>query len=283
MNILIFGGTGTLGHAICKIAEEENATITIVSRCEIKQKQMAKKFPNIRFVLGSITEDCWKSQLDDFYDYVFNLAASKHVEVCESNVIHAVNINYYGTINTYEWAKERCNQYLFSSTDKGCLPINAYGASKMLAEKYLYNMNEYHENIAVFRWANIVGSRGSVLKLFKDSLLKENKVYVTDKRMTRLWAHIDYVARFMWFNKNKVTYKAPLIPEMKASTLIDFADALATILKIDNYDIEEIGIRDGEKLHECLYSSHDECIRSDTATQFTKDELIELIGSCDEL
>ncbi len=150
--------------------------------------------------------------------------------------------------------------------------------TKAIAERYLLNQNQdkpFSTTFKIFRWGNILGSRGSVLSLMAKTLLTEKKIYITDKRMTRFWMRIGDAVRFMLEYKgdfNKVNF-----PEMKAAPVLDVAFAVAHILNIGKFDTEVVGIRKGEKIHECLYSSHDDCIRSDTAPRFKHDELIDLI------
>jgi UDP-N-acetylglucosamine 4,6-dehydratase len=112
-----------------------------------------------------------------------------------------------------------------------------------------------------------------VLHAFKDSLERENKVYVTEPQMTRFWIHIDDVAEFMWERKMSPSIDEPHIPEMKASSILDLAHATAKVLGRENYKIEVIGIRPGEKIHECLLSTHERCLNSNTAPQYSMDEL----------
>lgn len=277
--ILLFGGTGTLGHALAKIIDRSGYECTVVSRCELRQKEMHQKYPKFHFILGDIAGNEWKRQIKSRPFVVFNLAALKHVDIAENNVEQCIRVNLQGTINTADWAMDvGVPHYVFSSTDKAVLPINTYGFAKGLSEKYLYSMQGKRDTaFAVFRWANVLGSRGSVLHAFKKSLLEEKKVYITHAQMTRFWIHIDDVAEFMWERKLTPSVDNPHIPEMKASSVLDLAHATATVLGVPKYQIQTIGIRPGEKIHECLYSGHDRCINSNTAKQYTLDELEDVV------
>lgn len=274
MRIIIFGGTGTLGNALSEHCRDLD--VTIVSRCEIKQKKMRERFPTFRYVIGDICTDTWKAQLHGYYDYVFNLAAFKHVEIAEENVEQCINVNLMGTINTYDWFKDSCFRYIFSSTDKAVLPVNAYGMAKGLSCKYLYNMNEIYNNACVYAWGNVLASRGSVIHAFKESLLKTGRVNITDSRMTRFWTSIETVAKFMWDNKDELTFSEPLIPPMKASTVLALANATAHVLDTP-CEVNYTGIRAGEKIHECLRTGHDYCLTSESCEQYTDKELTELV------
>lgn len=277
--ILIFGGTGTLGHALARIIEKSNYDCTIISRCELRQKEMKKRFPGFKFILGDVASDEWKREITTRPLVVFNLAALKHVEIAEENVEACLRVNLQETINTANWAMEsHVPHYVFSSTDKAVLPINTYGYCKGLAEKYLHAMQGKRDTkFSVFRWANVCGSRGSVLHRFKETLLNEKKVYITHSQMTRFWIHIDDVAKFMWERRFEPTTDVPHIPEMKASTVLDLAQATANVLGVGSYEIELVGIRPGEKIHECLFSSHERCLNSNTAEQFSMSELEDLV------
>ena len=271
--IVIFGGTGTLGHALVKAIYPCSEQIVVVSRCELKQKQMASKFPNIRYVLGDIRDNHWKREIPlGKKDTVYNLAAIKHVDTGESNIEYCVDVNINGTANTLNWAVTHGAKYVFSSTDKAVLPVNVYGASKMIAERHVLSKDGY-----VFRWGNIVGSRGSVLGILKKTLIEERKAYITDIDMTRFWALIEDVARFM---VKTVTFKKPgiHIPEMRSAPLVSLVEAVAECLGIDDYQIQVSGIRPGEKIHEVLMSSHAYCIRSDDKElYYKKDDLLRIV------
>lgn len=252
--IVIFGGTGTLGHALARIYAKKKEDVTIISRCELKQKQMAKKFPNFKYIVGDVRDHHWKHMVKP--DMVYNLAAMKHVDTAEFNPEYCYDVNVNGTINTCKWAIDHYAKYIFSSTDKAVLPINVYGASKMVAEKFVLSQGR-----SVFRWGNVLGSRGSVLHAFKESLEKEKKVYITSTDMTRFWIHIDDAARFMVENSGILS--GVHIPEMGAAPVIDIAKATAVVLGVQTFEVVETGIRPGEKYHEVLESNHDWCFRSD--------------------
>lgn len=268
--IVLFGGTGTLGHALSKIISEKMECI-VVSRCELRQKAMKAKYPQFDFVLGDVTSpESWKRKLPGHVDYVFNLSAMKHVELGESNVQHCLNVNYNGAIHTADYAYDTGANYIFSSTDKAVLPINAYGMSKGLAERMLLDHNCIS---SVFRWGNVLGSRGSVLHVIKEHVEKGLPVPVTSKDMSRFWIHIDDVANFMWERKHVPTIGEPHIPPMKAARLIDLVKCIAG----DDYPIKITGIRPGEKIHEVLRTGHDWCLNSKDCDQYSPKELSDLV------
>ena len=112
----------------------------------------------------------------------------------------------------------------------------------------------------------------------KNSLLKEGKIYLTHPDMTRFWITYDRAAKFILENYQGGLLDEAMIPEMKASKVSDVAEAIAQVLGVSDYDTEIIGIRPGEKIHECLRSEHDSCFRSDTCEQYSMDELKTLVG-----
>jgi len=181
-----------------------------------------------------------------------------------------------------EYNVEHC---AFSSNDKAVLPINVYGMCKGISEHYLLNLNQVQgvTKFSVFRWGNVLGSRGSVIHYFLDTLKKEGAVYITDKRMTRFWVEIDTVAEFMLDNYDSaLSRKDVMIPSMRAASVLRIAELCAEHLGIKNYQIRESGIRSGEKIHECLYSSHNQCVRSDNVGSYTDQEILDMIARVEQ-
>ena len=281
MRYLVIGGTGTLGQAV--ISRLYNSgEIHVFSREELKQKQLKSKFPLVKCYLGDVANRDAVMRVFDLVrpDVVFHLAALKHVEIAEENPEYCMAVNYFGTQNVAEAARHYMASYVvFSSTDKAVLPINTYGASKLAAENLLfdYNQRDPAPKFSVYRWGNVCGSRGSVIHAFVDSLLTERRVYITDFSMTRFWIHIEDVAAFMVGTYSQALKDRAMIPEMKASKVIDLAVAVADHLEIKDFEIVETGIRRGEKFAECLWSEHDHCLRSDTCPQYSQDELRALV------
>jgi FlaA1/EpsC-like NDP-sugar epimerase len=270
-DIVVIGGTGTLGHALARRLADHDGLVTIISRCELRQKRMRTLFPQFRYLIGDITSPAYHEWPD--CDIAFNFAAMKHVDTAEHNVGQCIKVNVLGAVNFDIYCeKAGVKQGIFTNTDKAVLPINAYGMSKGLATKYLLSKGDRYQ---VFNWGNILGSRGSVLEIFKESLERDGVVHITDLRMTRFWAHIDDIAGFMV--ENIGNGPGPHIPPMKAAKITDLVRALANVLGVTDVEFKEIGIRDGEKIHECLKSSHVSCMTSDACEQYTMEELEELV------
>lgn len=282
MRVLLIGGTGTLGNALTPKLLLGGHDVTIFSREEIKQKKMQAVYPGCRYILGdvrdaeSVTEACWDA------DAVFHLAAMKHVDLAETNLSECIKINLNGTLNVAKACRIGEVSYaVFSSTDKAVLPINSYGYCKALSEKIWFDAGRKAKNdvYSVFRWGNVLGSRGSVLHAFVDTLKRERKVYITDLNMTRFWIHIDDAANFMINNFKFGNDGNPYIPNMKAAALTDLAKVTAQYLGINDYKVIPIPVRPGEKIHESLdYQDPDFEFKSNTAPRYTDDELMALVG-----
>lgn len=274
MKAVLLGGTGSLGKALTrKLLARGTYEIVCVSRDELKQKQMAEEFGHnsrIRFVLGDIRDRASCAAVMDGADVVFLLAALKHVDSAEENPEESVKTNILGTINVAECAiAAKVPIVVFSSTDKAVAPANVYGMCKGISERIFLNKNKTQKNtsFSVFRWGNVLGSRGSVLSVFAKTLKERKRVYVTDTRMTRFWITIDEAAEFMLENLFKSS--GVMIPPIKAAPVLAVADAVAKVMGVGEYDVVPIGIRPGEKLHEEI----DKGVFSDDWKQFTAEEL----------
>jgi UDP-glucose 4-epimerase len=280
MQTAIIGGTGTLGHAL--VSElisrgEYEGNITIISRDELKQSIMRRKWPGIRYVLGDVRDKDRMLEVID-HDTVFYAAALKQVDTVEANVSEAIKTNVIGSMNVADACRTNfVHDCIFCSTDKAVLPINAYGYTKGLSEKYFLSLNNMKgTHFTVCRWANIIGSRGSAIPLFVNQIKEGIPITLTDERMSRLWMLIEDAAKFMldtYPNKPTTTQ----IPKMKAAPVISVIEAIARILD-KPWSFKTIGIRPGEKIHETLWTSHEKCIKSnDEDIQYSMDELITLL------
>lgn len=282
MTYLILGATGTLGRATIKklLLDKTTDRITCLSRDELKQSEMRKEFTDgrLHFVIGDIRD---KQSIERHFgvDVVFHFAALKRVPEMEAHPLEALKTNVHGTINAIECALEYgVDHFVFSSTDKACRPINTYGATKFLSEQILLNFNGLDEiNISVYRWANVIGSRGSVLFSFHDSIKEQKKAHITHPDMTRMWIRLEDAVDFMLG-----TYKEPSvkikIPKLKGASVLRVLD---TISQVTNQPapFAIVGLRPGEKIHEDLVFDVEAgaCVSSDTVEQYTNSELAELI------
>lgn len=276
--MIIYGGTGTLGSKIAEKMRHLEGEITIFSRDEQKQQAMRAKFPKFRYVIGDIRDPASVDNAMHGHDTVYHVAAMKHVDVVEENVSEAVQTNLLGSINIACSAiSHDVKKVVFSSTDKAVLPINIYGHTKAIIERYYLSQNKKDgPQFDVFRWGNVLGSRGSAVHAFAKSLEEEGKIYITHRDMSRFWILIDDAVDFMLRSKGS-SRGGVLYPKMKAASVIRVASALAALKGISDFEVVETGIRPGEKIHECLESNHEFCIRSDTAPQLTDEELAAML------
>lgn len=278
MKYLVIGGTGTLGRAVINELKYPSE-ITVFSRGELEQQKLKKLYPTMRFVIGDVTNRQALRMAMMGCETVFHFAALKHIDVCEENPMEAIRTNVDGTRNVAETALEAgVNNLVFSSTDKAVLPINVYGMTKAISEKYLLNLDEVSPlNISVFRWGNVIGSRGSAIHTFVKHMEKMTPIPITHTDMTRFWIRIEDAAKFILSTLNGPKRPAQVfIPEMKAASVMEVLEAISRILKM-TYTCNVVGVRKGEKLHECLFSSHEKCLNSNTAKQYGMAELMELL------
>jgi UDP-N-acetylglucosamine 4,6-dehydratase len=250
-----------------KITARGCTDITAISRDELKQAQMRAEFPHVNWRLGDIRDP--QSIRDAIHwnpDVVFHTAALKRVETLEENPIEAYRTNVMGTLNCARAAAERGAKFVFCTTDKAVKPINTYGITKALSERLL---SEF-ENVSMFRWGNITGSRGSVVDIFLRQVKNNGAITVTHRDMTRFWLDIEDATDFMLDNWHARTRSVQVPPGLKASKVTAMADACRRFL---GRAIEVIGMRPGEKIHEDMTDT----VNSENAEQYKDYELIELI------
>jgi UDP-N-acetylglucosamine 4,6-dehydratase len=258
--ILITGGTGSFGNKLTEtiLTKYKPKKVLIFSRDEFKQYEMAKEFPTdkypIRYFLGDVRDQGRLNRAFEGVNYVVHAAALKQVPALEYNPMEAVKTNILGADNIVEAAIDQgVEKVIALSTDKASNPINLYGATKLAAEKVFVAANAYaggRVKFCVVRYGNVMGSRGSVIPLFR--ALKEQgakEFPITDERMTRFWItleqSVDLVMNALNFGAGGECF-VPIIPSMH---LVDLARAIDPQAKF-----KVIGIRPGEKLHESLIS-----------------------------
>lgn len=280
MNILVIGGTGTMGRLVISRLLTLGHAVTCFSRDEQKQRTLPKHY-NLTCVVGDIRDyDAVSDVMEYQFDSVLNLAALKCVDTMEANPLESIKTNVIGVQNVIR-ACERSSlpKLFFTSTDKACYPINVYGQCKAIAEKLVDN---YRGSSAVFRYGNILGSRGSVLSAFVSSILKTNTANITDTNMTRFWVTSGEIADYI---TNAIENNTPennlMVKISKTMRVIDVARAVGVCLGSTNMKYKEIGMRPGEKIHETLLTKHDGLedydIDSDYHERYSFDEFVEMI------
>ena len=257
--VLVTGGTGSFGKKFTKILLEEKSPkkIIIFSRDELKQHEMRMigfDNPRLRYFIGDVRDQERLVRAMHGVDIVVHAAALKQVPACEYNPMEAIKTNIMGTSNVVEAALDAAvEKVLALSTDKAVNPVNLYGATKLAAEKLVIQSNAYAAGTATryscVRYGNVVGSRGSVVPLF----LKQRasgKVTITDDRMTRFWLSLEQGVHFVISCIEQMEGGEVFVPKIPSTKVIDLARAIAPEAEIDI-----IGIRPGEKLHEDLLSA----------------------------
>jgi UDP-N-acetylglucosamine 4,6-dehydratase len=257
-NILITGGTGSFGKACAEILVREYRPqrLIIFSRDELKQHEMRLAGfddPCLRYFIGDVRDVDRLRRAMVGVDVVIHAAALKQVPACEYNPIEAIQTNVNGGKNVIEAALDsHVQRVLALSTDKAVNPINLYGATKLVSEKLFVQANAYRGGdpirFSCVRYGNVVGSRGSVVPLFRDQR-KTGRITVTDPRMTRFWMTLEQGARFVLASIEIMAGGEVFIPKIPSMRIVDLARAIAP-----DCEIHEIGIRVGEKMHEVLLS-----------------------------
>jgi len=256
--VLVTGGTGSFGKKFVEIVLKEYSPkkVIIFSRDELKQHEMrfsGFNCPNLRYFIGDVRDKDRLKRAMNGVDIVVHAAALKQVPACEYNPIEAVMTNVIGAKNIIDAALD-CGvpKVMALSTDKAVNPVNLYGATKLVAEKLFVQANAYSgtdpTHFSCVRYGNVVGSRGSVIPLF----LKQRttgKITVTDKRMTRFWIMLEQGVRFVIRCIEQMHGGEVFVPKIPSMNIVDLAEAVAP-----KSEVEYIGIRPGEKLHEVLIS-----------------------------
>jgi len=239
-NILITGGTGSLGTALTKrLLKLDVDTIRIFSRNEEKQVEMESKFSDdrLRFFLGDVRDYARLSRAIEDIDIVFHAAALKHVPKIEYNPFEAIKTNVIGSQNVIDACiKNNVKKAICIGTDKAVSPLNTYGATKLLMEKLFVSANNYLDKekhptqfIAV-RYGNVLGSSGSVIPKFIEQIHKKTKLSITDAEMTRfsitMSEALDFILKATEIGKGSEIF----VPKLKAYSIIDIKNALCEIL-----------------------------------------------------
>lgn len=256
--VLITGGTGSFGKKFVEIllAEYNPAKVIVFSRDELKQHEMRVggfDQPNLRYFIGDVRDIDRLRRAVHGVDIIVHAAALKQVPVCEYNPLEAIKTNILGTSNVVEAALDSSVKKVMAlSTDKAVNPVNLYGATKLAAEKLTIQSNAYaggrQSRFSCVRYGNVVGSRGSVVPVFLRQR-EHGKLTITDKRMTRFWLSLNQGARFVIRCIEQMHGGEVFVPKLPSTTIVDLAKAIAP-----DSELEVVGIRPGEKLHEVLIS-----------------------------
>lgn len=260
-SVLVTGGSGSFGRAFVRhvLATSDPGCVVVYSRDELKQYEMRNALAGdrrVRFVLGDVRDRQRLSQAMSGIDYVVHAAALKHVDAAEHFPTEYVKTNIDGSRNVIDTAvKNGVKSVIALSTDKASSPINLYGATKMVADKLFTSAGatlDEETRFSVVRYGNFMGSRGSVVPLFRRLAAAGESLPVTDKRMTRFWMSVEHAVTFLVDSFELMTGGELFVPRIPSVRIMDLAEAIAP-----GAGTYEIGARPGEKLHEEMIASED--------------------------
>ena len=238
--------------------------IVIYSRDEYKQSVMkaeySKKYDmsKVRFFIGDVRDKDRLYRAFDHVDYVIHAAAMKQVPTCEYNPFEAIKTNIHGAQNVIDAAINRgVKKVVALSTDKAVNPINLYGGTKLVSDKLFITANAYSKisktKFSVVRYGNVAGSRGSIIPIFKNIIDNGgNELPITDMRMTRFWITLEQGVELVFKALAESEGGETYISKIPSFHIGDLAEAMLPGCKI-----KEIGIREGEKLHEVMVTKDD--------------------------
>ena len=266
-SILITGGTGSFGKKFIKTILEthtEIERIVIYSRDEFKQFMMSnmpefkKHADKLRFFIGDVRDKERLYRALEGIDFVVHAAALKQVPSCEYNPFEAIKTNIMGAANIIDACiDKKVKRVVALSTDKACAPVNLYGATKLCSDKLFIQGNAYSgpsgTKFSVVRYGNVAGSRGSVIPFFQELVANGAKeLPITDMKMTRFWLKLEQAVEMVLEALEHMHGGELFVKKIPSMHMPDLAKAIAPELKIT-----EIGIRPGEKIHECMITKED--------------------------
>tara|TARA_Y100000590_G_scaffold334895_1_gene381091 strand:- start:1296 stop:2303 length:1008 start_codon:yes stop_codon:yes gene_type:complete len=259
-NIFISGGTGSFGNKFIEILVKKYKPkkIIVYSRDEYKQflmkeKYAENKFSFLRFFIGDVRDKERLTLAMKDVDYVVHAAALKHVPAAEYDPMEFVKTNIYGAENIIQASiNQKVKKIIALSTDKAANPLNLYGATKLASDKIFTAANNIvgsqNTIFSVVRYGNVLGSRGSVVPIFKDYINKgKDYLPVTDKNMTRFWITLEEGVNFVIKSFMRMSGGEIFVPKIPSIRIMDLARAMKKDIKI-----KVTGIRPGEKVHELM-------------------------------
>jgi UDP-N-acetylglucosamine 4,6-dehydratase len=263
--ILVTGGTGSFGTTFVThvLNNYEPRKLIVFSRDEDKQHYMEVSFrghpayDRLRFFIGDVRDHYRLEMAMRGVDFVIHAAALKHVPAAEYNPFECIRTNVHGAENVVTAAiRAGVSRVVALSTDKAANPVNLYGASKLASDKIFVAANNLSANdcrFAVVRYGNVVGSRGSVVPLFRRMIAEgATSLPITDVRMTRFWITIAEGVNFVLSSLAMMEGGEIFVPKIPSARIVDMAKAIAPDLPQ-----KVIGIRPGEKLHEVMITEDD--------------------------
>ena len=262
--ILITGGTGSFGNHFTDyvLQHYKPKKIIIYSRDEFKQFQMRNRLMEhdavMRYFIGDVRDGARLRRALEGVDYVIHAAALKQVPACEYNPNEAIKTNIHGAMNVIEAALDTgVKRVVALSTDKAVNPVNLYGGTKLVSDKLFIAANSYSgykdTRFSIVRYGNVAGSRGSVIPFFR-SLVEsgERELPITDFEMTRFWITLEQGVRLVIKALGESKGGETFIAKIPSFKITDLAKAI-----LPDCVLKEVGIREGEKLHEVMITKED--------------------------
>jgi UDP-N-acetylglucosamine 4,6-dehydratase/5-epimerase len=260
--IFISGATGSWGQTLVTqlLQKYDVEEIICFSRGELQQVLMKRKFKSskLKFVIGDVRDYEAVKFATRNVDYIFHLAALKHVPVCEENVQETIKTNIDGTSNIVKAAIEnRVKKVIDVSSDKAVEPINLYGMSKAIGEKIIVQANDLNDytKFVCIRGGNVMGSNGSVIPFFIEQIKAGGPLTITDNRMTRFFLTLEEAIQLLFKASIDSIGGETFVMNMPACYIKDLAEVLMEEYRV--VEVKETGMRPGEKLDEMLISHHE--------------------------
>ncbi len=262
--ILITGGTGSFGNHFVEtvLKNYKPKKIIIYSRDEFKQFNMSNRFKEykdvLRFFIGDVRDEDRLRMAMNGVDYVIHAAALKQVPACEYNPNEAIKTNVNGAMNVINASLDAgVEKVVALSTDKAVNPINLYGGTKLVSDKLFTAANAYSggkkTRFSVVRYGNVAGSRGSVIPFFQQLIDRgERELPITDFEMTRFWISLDQGVELVIKALAESRGGETFISKIPSFKITDLAKAMK-----EDCELKEVGIREGEKLHEIMITAED--------------------------
>jgi UDP-N-acetylglucosamine 4,6-dehydratase len=263
--ILITGGTGSWANELVLqlLSSYSPSEIRIFSRGEQKQVEMKHRYNNNplqKFFIGDVRDLDRLDLVTRNVDFVFHMAALKHVPVCEDHPWESVLTNIYGTQNVIEASiRNKVKKVVYISSDKAVDPLNIYGVTKQCGEKLIISANNLSDQtkFVCVRGGNVIGSAGSVIPLFREQIRKNNEITLTEETMTRFYITLKQAIQLVFKSIENSHGGEIFVMKMPSAKIKDLADVMVEKLGNEMTSIRKIGIRPGEKIHEVLVSRYE--------------------------
>lgn len=259
MNVLLTGGTGTFGYALCREIQRGSLDfkLTILARSELSLAKMRLRFPEHRYVVGDVRDLSSMMSLIPGHEGIIHAAAMKRIPECERQPDECYKTNVLGSYNVLLAARASGVDWCLGiSTDKACGAVTTYGASKLMMEGLFLGeqISRYGTKFLLVRYGNIISSNGSVLPLWESQNSLGKRLTITNTEMTRFWMSPSEAIRLVLRRVEMRDYQGILVPKMKSMSIVDMAQAL-----FPDTGFEVVGLRSTEKLHEDLVLPNEMC------------------------